>query len=158
MQQLRKVVKRITIAGCVALSSLMAILALKAWRFKSRQITIAAAPAMAMDEQQAVERFASAISLKTVSQQNPARVDAEEFDNFRSYLRESYPNVHEQLDLLTGLEWPRRVTSRLGWLSTCMKRGMPRFRPKIPPSASWPTRSADFMSTRCLNGSTAALE
>jgi carboxypeptidase PM20D1 len=83
----------------------MAILALNFWRFKSRQIKIAAAPAMIMDEQKIVERFAGAISLRTVSQQNPARFDAEEFDGFRSYLQQSYPNVHQQLHLQTGLEF-----------------------------------------------------
>lgn len=105
MQQLRKTAKRLLLGICLALGGLMSILVLNVWRFQSRQINIAAAPAMAMDEQKIVERFAGAISLRTVSHQNPARFDAEEFDKFRSYLRESYPNVHEQLQLQTGLEF-----------------------------------------------------
>ena len=52
-----------------------------------------------IDEQRAVENFSNAIRYKTISYEDRAKFDWEEFGRFISFLEESYPLVHKQLEL-----------------------------------------------------------
>lgn len=54
---------------------------------------------VAVEEKQAVEHLSKAITFKTVSYQDRSKFDFKEFDKFIEYLKESYPEVHKQLEL-----------------------------------------------------------
>ncbi|MFB3164344.1 M20 family peptidase [Neobacillus sp. 179-J 1A1 HS] len=52
-----------------------------------------------INEVKAVEHLSKAITYKTISNQERSKFDFTEFDNFISFLEESYPSVHTQLEL-----------------------------------------------------------
>jgi carboxypeptidase PM20D1 len=52
-----------------------------------------------INEVKAVEHLSKAITYKTISYQERSKFDFTEFDNFISFLEESYPSVHTQLEL-----------------------------------------------------------
>jgi carboxypeptidase PM20D1 len=52
-----------------------------------------------INEAKAVEHLSKAITYKTISYQERSKFDFTEFDNFISFLEESYPSVHTQLEL-----------------------------------------------------------
>ena len=52
-----------------------------------------------LDEAAAVEKFSKALTFKTISYQDREKFNLQEFDNFISFLKDSYPTVHEKLDL-----------------------------------------------------------
>ncbi|MDF2858070.1 MAG: carboxypeptidase, partial [Neobacillus sp.] len=52
-----------------------------------------------INEEHAVENLSKAITYKTVSYQDRTKFDFKEFDRFIEFLEESYPSVHEHLEL-----------------------------------------------------------
>ncbi len=52
-----------------------------------------------INEAKAVEHLSKAITYKTISYQDRNKFDFAEFDKFISFLEESYPSVHNQLEL-----------------------------------------------------------
>ena len=52
-----------------------------------------------IDEQRAIANFSNAITYKTISYEDRAKFDWDEFGRFISFLEKSYPLVHEQLEL-----------------------------------------------------------
>ncbi|MFS0779655.1 M20 family peptidase [Neobacillus sp. 3P2-tot-E-2] len=52
-----------------------------------------------INEAKAVEHLSTAITYKTISYQERSKFDFTEFDKFISFLEESYPSVHDQLEL-----------------------------------------------------------
>jgi carboxypeptidase PM20D1 len=54
---------------------------------------------VALVEEQSVENLSKAITFKTISYQDRSKFDFKEFDKFIAFLRESYPEVHKQLEL-----------------------------------------------------------
>ena len=52
-----------------------------------------------LDEDTAVEHFSKALTYKTISYQDREKFDLQEFDQFITFLQETYPAVHEKLDL-----------------------------------------------------------
>ena len=52
-----------------------------------------------LDEEEAVQNFSKALTFKTISYQEREKFDLQEFDKFISFLKNSYPKVHEKLDL-----------------------------------------------------------
>ncbi|MFC7686850.1 M20 family peptidase [Ureibacillus sp. GCM10028918] len=52
-----------------------------------------------LNEDGAVQRFSKALTFKTVSYQDRQKFDFNEFNRFIAFLRDSYPNVHEKLEL-----------------------------------------------------------
>lgn len=52
-----------------------------------------------LDEDGVVEHLSEAITYKTISYQDRSKFDFNEFDKFITYLQESYPEVHSQLEL-----------------------------------------------------------
>ena len=81
---------------------LLVVVSVNVWRLESRQLKVAAVPVLDLPEQLMLDRFAGAIRIGTVSQQNPTRIDDEEFDRFRSFLESSFPSVHASLHRLSG--------------------------------------------------------
>src|SRR5690554_1593526 len=51
------------------------------------------------DEELAIQRFSQALTFKTISYQDRSKFDLQEFDRFIDFLKESYPLVHENLEL-----------------------------------------------------------
>jgi carboxypeptidase PM20D1 len=54
---------------------------------------------MVINEDHAVKNLSNAITYKTISYQDRSKFDLKEFDRFIEFLQESYPSVHEQLEL-----------------------------------------------------------
>jgi carboxypeptidase PM20D1 len=52
-----------------------------------------------INQEEAVEHLSKAITYKTISYQDRSKFDFKEFTKFISFLQESYPAVHEQLEL-----------------------------------------------------------
>lgn len=52
-----------------------------------------------IDEAKAVERFSKGLTYQTVSYQDRSKFNIAEFDRFITFLQESYPLVHEKLEL-----------------------------------------------------------
>ncbi|MBM7661695.1 carboxypeptidase PM20D1 [Bacillus mesophilus] len=52
-----------------------------------------------LDDEAAVQRFSTAITYQTISYEDRTKFDFDEFDKFITFLQESYPTVHEQLEL-----------------------------------------------------------
>ena len=52
-----------------------------------------------LDEEAAVEHFSKALTYKTVSYQERKKFDLQEFNQFITFLKNSYPAVHEKLEL-----------------------------------------------------------
>lgn len=65
---------------------------------KSKQPT-AIPTEVKIDEQSAINHLSKAITYKTVSYQDRSKFDLKEFDKFIAFLEESYPTVHEKLEL-----------------------------------------------------------
>jgi carboxypeptidase PM20D1 len=65
---------------------------------KSRQPTPIPSEVV-INEANAVEILSEAITYKTISYQDRTKFDFREFDRFIEFLQESYPSVHEQLEL-----------------------------------------------------------
>ena len=52
-----------------------------------------------INEEKAIQNFSKALTYKTISYQEREKFDLKEFDKFIAFLKDSYPNVHEKLDL-----------------------------------------------------------
>ncbi|WP_102028378.1 M20 family peptidase [Salirhabdus sp. Marseille-P4669] len=52
-----------------------------------------------LNEEEAIARFSESLTYKTISYQDRSKFDFAEFDRFIFYLEESYPEVHDQLEL-----------------------------------------------------------
>jgi len=85
----------LTLLAMVALMG--ALMIARAVTFTSRQINVAPAPPMSLDQDALVMRLADAIKFKTISFQSPMDSSAKEFQRFNSFLIKSFPRVHAQL-------------------------------------------------------------
>jgi carboxypeptidase PM20D1 len=90
---LKKVVGIVTLAVLVVLS----VVLLRAARFTSRQVPIKPVERASIDPRAAADRLAGALRLRTISQQDPANVDREQFLALHRYLAEQFPTVHARL-------------------------------------------------------------
>ncbi len=89
--------RRILLTLVLLLSIFIAVLLFRTATFSSPQIEVKPAAPAALDNDGALNRFSKAIQFKTISNQDPARFPAEEFDKFRAYLVEAFPNVHKTM-------------------------------------------------------------
>ena len=76
---------------------LIAAVAINTLRFQSRQIDVAPAPALGLDENAAAARLAGSLRFKTISSDADPEQNAEEFDKLHKYLETSFPKVHASL-------------------------------------------------------------
>jgi len=89
--------KKLSLALVTVVGLLVAIIIVRAATFSSRQMHVAPAPPMSIDQDAIVRRLAEAIQLKTISFQSPTDASAAEFQRFHSFLTKSFPRVHAQL-------------------------------------------------------------
>ncbi len=54
---------------------------------------------IALDEEAAIKRFSESLKIKTISYPDRSKFDFSEFDRFIDFLEQSYPEVHENLQL-----------------------------------------------------------
>ena len=84
---------------------------------ESRQLDAPPLTGFALDTTAAAERLAGALRFETTTQRDPAALDSSAYQQLFGYLRESFPRVHEtlQVDTVSGLSrlytWPGRDTS-----------------------------------------------
>src|SRR5262245_4276494 len=108
--------RRALVGGGVVVGLFVAGLLVNTFRFGSRQLAVEPPSALAI-EPAAAERLAAALRLRTISHQDPARVETEEFRALHRHLAESFPIVHRTLrretvsDLSLLYTWPGRDRS-----------------------------------------------
>lgn len=88
-------IKRILVASAGALSALVVLLGVRAARMPSRQIAASPAAPVEIDVDAAVERFAQALRIPTISPQGPDELAP--FFELHEHLERSFPEVHRQL-------------------------------------------------------------
>ncbi len=89
-------IKRTLLFLLVALLVLLGVLLFNTLQFKSRQLSVDAAPAPAIPGQ-ALQHFQDAIKYKTISYGDPAKLDTVAFFGFHKFLETTYPLVHATL-------------------------------------------------------------
>ncbi len=89
--------KRILAFAAVALVALLAVLLVRTLQFTSRQIRVQPAPPVALDRQALAMRLAQGLQFQTVSHQDPAQLDGEQFLALHRYLAAQFPLVHSHL-------------------------------------------------------------
>src|SRR5688500_3263267 len=77
----------------LAIAALALVMAVRAFRYTSRQLTAAPAPPFAAVAG-APQRLAAAIAIPTVSYDDPARRDTAAFARLGEHLARSFPRVH----------------------------------------------------------------
>lgn len=76
---------------------LAAVVLIRALTLPSRQVAVAPAPFLELDERAAAEHLAASLRLQTVSHQDPAQVSDAAFVAFRGWLADTYPLLHATL-------------------------------------------------------------
>ncbi len=76
---------------------LLGILFIRMSLFSSKQVKVDPAPEIRIDAKKAVQNFSRAIQFKTISHQDHAKVDKNEFLAMHQFLKEAFPRVHETL-------------------------------------------------------------
>ncbi len=92
--------KKVLFAASVLMLSLLSVLGVRTWRLSSLQV--AAEPAvrpLAMRLDAAVNRLATAVSIPTVSHETGHVSDPKAFHSLHTLLEESYPGLHQALEL-----------------------------------------------------------
>ncbi len=89
--------KRLLRPLLLALAIVAGVVLFRARDFRSKQVSVASAELPTVDGQAAAERLAGALRFRTISNQDPAALDAAAFEGLRHYLEEQFPLVHAQL-------------------------------------------------------------
>ncbi len=88
----------------------------RAWRFQPRHTTVGSVDLPAADPG-AAGRLAEAVRFKTISDQDPSRIDSAAFLGLHAFIDQSFPLVHAMLrrEVVSGLSlfyaWPGRDTT-----------------------------------------------
>jgi carboxypeptidase PM20D1 len=104
--------KRILLGLLALLGLLVLAVAVNTWRQGSRQIDVPPLAPIAVDEKAAGESLAVAIRAKTVSSQDDAKLNADQFQALHAHLEKQYPKLHAALkrevvaDLSLLYTWP----------------------------------------------------
>ena len=105
-------VKRILLVLAAPIVLLLLALAINTLRHGSRQIEVAPAPTLALDENVAAQRLAAAVRLRTISFDGRDAASAGEFRKLHALLEKSFPRAHAVLKRETVKElsllytWP----------------------------------------------------
>ena len=105
-------VKRVLWVLLAAVLLLAAAVAVNTLRQGSRQIEVAPAPPLAVDEKGVADKLSAAIRFQTISSHDDASLNAGEFQKLHAHLRERFPRVHASLqrEVVGGLTllytWP----------------------------------------------------
>lgn len=89
--------RRILWALGAALIAVVAIVAIRTVALPSRQLDVAPAPAIGVDQEGAAERLAGAVRIRTISSEQRPNTDADALAKFHLYLQTRYPNAHRVL-------------------------------------------------------------
>jgi carboxypeptidase PM20D1 len=108
-------VKRIAFFLGVILLAVVAVVLLRGMRASSRQVQVDPAAPVPIDAERAASTLAGAIRFQTVSNQDPAQVDASQFSGLLQFIAERFPRVHRQLT--------REAVNDYGTLYTWKGRG-----------------------------------
>ena len=93
----RRWLRRALAAVFVVLLALSAVVLVRTWAFRSKQVHPPAAAEVAVDARAVADRLGRAVRFKTVSYEEPARFDTEAFRGLHQFLEEAYPRVHANL-------------------------------------------------------------
>jgi carboxypeptidase PM20D1 len=105
-------VKRVLLFVLAAVLLLVAAVAVNTLRQGSRQIEVAPAPPLAIDQAGVADKLAGAIRLRTVSSHDDPSLNAAEFQQLHAHLQQRFPLVHAKLqrEVVGGLTllytWP----------------------------------------------------
>jgi len=89
--------KRILTLLTLGVLAVIAVLLMRTLRFGSKQIQVQPATPITLDRQALAARLARALQFQTVSHQDPAQLDREQFLSLHRYLAEQFPLVHAHL-------------------------------------------------------------
>lgn len=90
-------IKRVLLLVLAALLLLVAAVAVNTWRQGSRQLQVAPAPSVAVDEAAVADKLAGALRLRTVSSLDDPALNAQEFRKLHAYLEQRFPKLHATL-------------------------------------------------------------
>ncbi len=90
-------IKRLFFVLLAALLLLAAAVAINTLRHGSRQIDVAPAPPLAIDARAVADKLAGAIRFQTISSQDDASQNADQFRQLHAYLEQRFPLVHQKL-------------------------------------------------------------
>src|SRR5687767_11139661 len=85
----------LALGSCAVLVA--AVLLVNTLRFTSRQVAVDPVQPLAVDADGAADRLAGAIRFQTVSHQDPANMQADQFLGLHRYLEQTYPRGHVAL-------------------------------------------------------------
>jgi len=89
--------KKIILGILVFLILLISFIVIKAATFSSKQLKVEPVAGASIDQQKAVHNLSSALQLKTISNQDPAKNDTQQFKLLHQLLETSFPGVHANL-------------------------------------------------------------
>ena len=89
--------KRIVLVFIALLLLLAAVVAVNTVRHGSRQLQVAAAPAVAVDTAAVADKLAAMIRFRTVSSADDPNLNADEFRKLHAHLQQRFPLVHQKL-------------------------------------------------------------
>ncbi|TFZ00918.1 M20 family peptidase [Ramlibacter henchirensis] len=94
-------IKRIVLVVLGLVLLLAAVVAVNTLRQGSRQIDVAAARPLAVDEKAVADKLSGAVRFRTIASREDADASGAEFRKLHAFLRERFPLVHERLQLET---------------------------------------------------------
>jgi carboxypeptidase PM20D1 len=94
-------VKRIFKGLLFAIIVLLIVLFAKTIFVRSRQISVVPVEKIPLDSQALVKHFSDALQIRTISYDDPSKLDASEFRRFHDYLKQIFPLVHSHLETET---------------------------------------------------------
>ena len=89
--------KRILTVLALGVLAVIAVLLIRTLRFGSKQIQVQPVAPVTLDRQALATQLAQALQFQTVSHQDPAQLDREQFLGLHRYLAEQFPLVHARL-------------------------------------------------------------
>jgi carboxypeptidase PM20D1 len=92
-----RTLKRVLLVIAALVLLLAAVLTANTLLQGSRQLQVPPAPALAVDTQRVAETLAGAVRLRTVSSQQDASLNADEFRKLHAWLEQRFPLVHARL-------------------------------------------------------------
>jgi carboxypeptidase PM20D1 len=91
----------------IAMLALLAVLLFRAFTLGPQQLAVEAWTPILIDSQLAAGRLAGAIRQRTVSYQDPALLEAAEFQGLHRFLERAYPELHAALEVELVADWSR---------------------------------------------------
>ena len=89
--------KRVLLLVLTAMLLLAAAVAVNTWRQGSRQLQVAPAAPIAVDEQAVADKLAGAVRFRTEASLADANANAAEFQKLHAYLQQRFPRLHASL-------------------------------------------------------------